>query len=100
MIIQIKKKKKKTKSNIRVIIIITTTIIIIKHNNHHHHHPIRRPDMTFAVDWALSNNYLSIYHPILIISVRMNCNNNNDILSSTYPVIHCPERCYNDPLCP
>ena len=20
-----------------------------------------RPDMTFAVDWALSNNYLSIY---------------------------------------
>ena len=22
---------------------------------------ISRPDMTFAVDWALSNNYLSIY---------------------------------------
>ena len=21
-----------------------------------------RPDMTFAVDWALSNNYLSFYH--------------------------------------
>ena len=26
----------------------------------------RRPDMTFAVDWTLSNNYLSIY--LLIIS--------------------------------
>ena len=23
-----------------------------------------RPHMTFAVDWALSNNYLSIYHEI------------------------------------
>ena len=28
------------------------------------HYPLKvqcRPDMTFAVDWALNNNYLSIY---------------------------------------
>ena len=23
-----------------------------------------RPDMTFAIDWALSNNYLSLHHPL------------------------------------
>ena len=31
---------------------------------HSWHSIIPCPDMTFAVDWALSNNYLSIYHPL------------------------------------
>ena len=26
----------------------------------------RRPDMTFAVNWALSNNYLSIYYIVIL----------------------------------
>ena len=26
-----------------------------------------RPDMTFAVDWALNNNYISIYHVLCLL---------------------------------
>ena len=30
---------------------------------------MRRPDMTFAVDWALSNNYRSIRHDGFVVVV-------------------------------
>ena len=34
---------------------------------------VGRPDMTFAIDWALSNNYLSIYVPLVVMIKMSDC---------------------------
>ena len=44
------------------------------------HHPINRPDMTFAVDWALKTNYLSIIQSPALLT--------NDSKTSTKPLTH------------
>ena len=39
-----------------------------------------RPDMTFAVDWALSNNYLSIYRwSMFNASCLLSCRDNSTL---------------------